>query len=133
MIDVMKRIFVVDDDPQVFKIIKTMLSHAPLDLCHYPNGQACWDALQQQDAPDLIILDIMMPQLSGITLCQRIRETPDLKKIKVLMLSAKDSQKDRLAGLSDGADDYVTKPFHIATLAHKIQYMLYNNDRLAQA
>ena len=120
-----KRVFIVDDDPQVFKIIETVFRHSPLELIPYPNGLACWEALQQQSQmPDLIVMDIMMPHLSGIGLCQKIKADNQFDGIKLLMLSAKDSQRDRLAGLCDGADDYVTKPFHIATLAHKIQYML---------
>jgi two-component system alkaline phosphatase synthesis response regulator PhoP len=120
----MKTVFIVDDDPQVFEIIKTMLGKTDLSLRHFENGQTCWDVLQNGDKPDLIVLDIMMPQLSGMALCQKIKKSEPLNKIKILMLSAKDSQKDRLAGLIDGADDYVTKPFHIASLSHKIQYML---------
>jgi two-component system phosphate regulon response regulator PhoB len=77
----------------------------------------------QADPPDLVILDIMMPGMSGIEVCREIRKIRPQENIQVLMLSAKDSQSDRRRALEYGADDYVTKPFHIASLARKIEYM----------
>jgi DNA-binding response OmpR family regulator len=74
-------------------------------------------------APQLVILDIMMPGLSGIDVCQQLRKDYPDRKFQVLMLSVKDSQADRRRALEYGADDYVTKPFHIASLARKIEYI----------
>lgn len=99
-----------------------MLTGPAYDVRMVSNGDL---ALQEVQAnpPDLVILDIMMPGMSGIEVCREIRNLKPVLPIQVLMLSAKDSQADRRRALEYGADDYVTKPFHIASLARKIEYM----------
>lgn len=118
-----KKILIVDDDPQVHKMLETVLTPKNYNLTFAENGRSAWEKIQI-NRPDLMVLDIMMPEMSGIELCQKVRAVPELKGILILMLSAKDSQSDRITGLKDGADDYVTKPFHVATLVNKIEYML---------
>ncbi len=118
-----KKILIVDDDPQVHKMLETVLTPKNYNLTFAENGRSAWEKMQIH-RPDLMVLDIMMPEMSGIELCQKVRAAPEFKGILILMLSAKDSQSDRLVGLKDGADDYVTKPFHVATLVNKIEYML---------
>lgn len=117
-----KKVLIVDDDPQVRKILERMLAGLEYEVISTADGQAALEAISQV-YPDLIILDIMMPGMSGIEVCRRIRQDFPKKGIQVLMLSAKDSQADRRRALEYGADDFVTKPFHIASLARKIQYM----------
>ncbi len=118
-----RKILIVDDEPQVQKLLETVLVPKNYQLMSASNGL---DALRQMNnsKPDLVILDIMMPEMSGIELCQKIKAEPQYQDVLVLMVSAKDSQNDRLAGLSYGADDYVTKPFRVSTLVNKIDYML---------
>lgn len=118
-----KKILIVDDDPQIRKILERMLTGELYELSQAADGEIAF-RMVQADPPDLVILDIMMPGMSGIEVCRKIREQDPAKHIHVLMLSAKDSQSDRRRALEYGADDYVTKPFHIASLARKIQYML---------
>ncbi|MBI2339283.1 MAG: response regulator [Deltaproteobacteria bacterium] len=118
-----KKILIVDDDPQVHKMLATVLAPRHYTLDSAEDGPRAWEKIQS-DRPDLIILDIMMPEMSGIELCEKIRADASLKDTLILMLSAKDTQNDRLKGLQYGADDYVTKPFHVATLVHKIEHML---------
>lgn len=118
-----KKILIVDDDPQVHRILETVLASKSYQIMKAPDGTLAWETICTQ-RPDLVVLDIMMPGLSGIEVCQKIRREPELSSTLVLMLSAKDSQDDRLHGLQYGADDYVTKPFHVATLVNKIDYML---------
>ena len=74
--------------------------------------------------PQLIVLDIMMPKVSGIEVCNYVKGTPELQDILILILSAKDAQIDRIEGLTHGADDYVAKPFHMKHLVRKIEHML---------
>jgi two-component system alkaline phosphatase synthesis response regulator PhoP len=74
--------------------------------------------------PDLIILDIMMPKVSGIEVCNRLKGDPATKDILILIVSARDAQADRIEGLTHGADDYVSKPFHLRSLVRKIEHML---------
>ncbi len=123
MENAVKKILIIDDDPQVHKLLGTLLTPKKYQLFFASDGRDGFEQIQKQK-PDLIVLDIMMPEMSGIELCRKIREDENLKKILVLMLSAKDSQSDRITGLKYGADDYVTKPFHVSTLVNKIEYML---------
>lgn len=117
-----KKILIVDDDPQVHKILSTVLTkNYDVDLAADATQALSKMAVSK---PDLIILDIMMPDMSGIELCQKIRNESHAKGPLILMLSAKDTQADRIKGLQYGADDYVTKPFHVSTLVHKIEHML---------
>lgn len=74
--------------------------------------------------PDLIILDIMMPKVSGIEVCNKLKADPSTKDILILIVSARDAQADRIEGLTHGADDYVSKPFHLRSLVRKIEHML---------
>jgi Response regulators consisting of a CheY-like receiver domain and a winged-helix DNA-binding domain len=122
-----RKVLIVDDDPQIRKILERMLLGPDYELRQAADGHAALQ-LVQEDPPDLVILDIMMPGMSGIDVCRKIREQSSAKDIHVLMLSAKDSQADRRRALEYGADDYVTKPFHIASLARKIQHMLEKAD-----
>ena len=77
-----------------------------------------------ESPPDLILLDIMMPRISGIEVCNRVKSAPETRDILVLIVSARDSQADRIDGLTHGADDYVSKPFHLRSLVRKIEHML---------
>ncbi len=117
-----KKVLIVDDDPQIRKILERLLQGAEYDLQLAEDGKSALSAIASFH-PQLVILDIMMPGMSGIEVCRQIRtEFPD-EAIQILMLSAKDSQSDRRQALEFGADDYVTKPFHIASLARKIEYI----------
>ncbi|MCE9624884.1 MAG: response regulator [Deltaproteobacteria bacterium] len=121
-VGIKRKVLVVDDDPQIRKILERMLVGLHYEVRSVVDG---FSALSQVEAdpPDLVILDIMMPGMSGIEVCRQIRELHPEHPIQVLMLSAKDSQSDRRRALEYGANDYVTKPFHIASLVRKIQYM----------
>lgn len=123
------KIFIVDDDPQVHKMLLTVLLPKKFDVKVAPNAIEALEKINHF-APHLIILDIMMPGMSGIELCQKIRSDKNLKNVLILMLSAKDTQNDRLKGLQYGADDYVTKPFHVSTLVNKIEHMLAKKNPL---
>ena len=116
------KVLVVDDDPQIRKILERILDSKHYHVMTASEGNSAL-ARFKEFSPHLVILDIMMPGVSGIEVCQQLRkEYPD-RKFQVLMLSAKDSQADRRRALEYGADDYVTKPFHIASLARKIEYI----------
>ncbi|MCC6273988.1 MAG: response regulator [Deltaproteobacteria bacterium] len=117
-----RKVLVVDDDPQIRKILERMLIGPSYDVRTAVDGLTALSQVRE-DPPDLVILDIMMPGMSGIEVCRQIRESNPEHPIQVLMLSAKDSQADRRRALEYGANDYVTKPFHIASLVRKIQYM----------
>ena len=117
------KIVIIDDDPAVHKMLATVLVHRNFKIISVIVPGQAWETLSHEK-PDLAILDIMMPGMSGVDLCRKIREDNNLKDILIVMLSAKDSQNDRLMGLQYGADDYVTKPFHITTLVNKLEHMI---------
>ncbi|MBI2091478.1 MAG: response regulator [Deltaproteobacteria bacterium] len=120
-------ILIVDDDPQVHKIIAKML---PLEGYSVRSAYSADEALTSvaRAKPDLIILDIMMPKVSGIEVCNKIKGNPETKDIMILILSAKDAQADRIEGLTHGADEYISKPFHMRHLMRKIEHMLAGKD-----
>jgi len=120
---VRKKILIVDDDPQVHKMLGTVLIPKNYELDSAMDASRAWEKVNA-DKPDLIILDIMMPGMSGIEFCQKIKSDENLKTVLILMVSAKDSQNDRLKGLQYGAEDYVVKPFHVTTLVNKIGHLL---------
>lgn len=114
---------IVDDDPQIHKLISKML---PIETYSVRSAYSANDAIDgiARAKPDILILDIMMPKISGMEVCDRLKSDPSTKDIPILILSAKDTQVDRLEGLTHGADDYISKPFHMRHLIRKIEHML---------
>ena len=117
-----KKILIADDDTLIHDIISTVLSADEYEIIHAYNGL---ETLERVDSelPDLVVLDIMMPFKDGRDVCQDIRKNPKTADIKILMLSARDNQSDRILGLEIGADDYMIKPFSPYHLASKIKKM----------
>ena len=107
----MKRILIVEDQPDIRKLIRMTLEFGEYELLEADNGV---DGLNTAIAarPDLVLLDVMMPgELDGFQVCERIKSRPDLKHIKVVMLTARGQQTDLNAGDKAGANAYLTKPF----------------------
>ena len=117
------KILIVDDDPTVHKLITKKLSPAQYAIESVFDAPTAIDEIGKLQ-PDLVILDLMMPKVSGIEVCRSIKTNPETKDTLVLILSAKESQDDRIKGLEFGADEYISKPFHLASLTRKIEYML---------
>jgi two-component system alkaline phosphatase synthesis response regulator PhoP len=108
-----KRILIADDEAFIRILLRqTMesLVDAGVELLSTGNGQEAWELIQSE-RPDLVILDVMMPGLSGHEICQRIKSEPRLSDIHVMMLTARGQQADRLRSIETGANEYVTKPF----------------------
>ncbi|MBI4237746.1 MAG: response regulator [Deltaproteobacteria bacterium] len=117
------QILIVDDDPQLHKLLGKMLPEPQYRLASAFSAAEAYDQIAREP-PHLVILDIMMPKVSGIEVCNYIKGNPALQQIRILILSAKDTQMDRIDGLTHGADDYVAKPFHVRHLVRKIEHML---------
>ncbi len=114
------KILIVDDEALLVKGIRFNLQNEGYDvICGY-NGVEAVEMAQSQH-PDLIILDVMMPQMDGLTACARIRE---FSNVPIILLTAKTQDMDKLLGFEQGADDYITKPFNILELKARVRALL---------
>jgi two-component system response regulator RegX3 len=113
-------ILVVDDDPGVLDVVSFMLRKEGFDVDEQRDGQAALDAARAHPY-DIVILDVMLPELSGTDVCRALRAESD---VPILMLTARDAELDRVLGLELGADDYVTKPFSTAELLSRVRAIL---------
>ncbi len=112
---------IVEDDPVSRRVLESCLREWDYRVTALDNGLDAWSLLQQQDAPQLVILDWMMPGLDGIELCHRIRSNKTGAYKYVLLLTAKGRKQDVIAGLDAGADDYLTKPFDVNELRARVR------------
>jgi len=115
--------FVVDDEPAMLDIMTFALETQGFRCESFRSAEAAWVSLTRT-RPDLVVLDVMLPGMSGITLCSRIRATSD---VPVMLVTAKGEPRDRIAGLEADADDYVVKPFHPRELALRAQRLVRRN------
>ena len=118
-----KKILIADDEPNIVAALEFLLQRSGYEVHVAHNGD---EALKLVEAthPDLVLLDVMMPQKSGYEVCMRIRERADWRHIKIIMLSAKGRDAEVSKGLSMGADIYVTKPFSTRELMDRIRDLL---------
>lgn len=116
----MATILIVEDEKKIARFLELELKHEGYDVLTAFDGRSGLDTAMEKD-PDLLILDLMLPELSGIEVCRRLRHTSDLP---IIMLTAKDDVSDKVMGLDMGADDYVTKPFAIEELLARIRVAL---------
>jgi len=115
-----ERILVVEDEKDVREMIRLNLKAAGFDVVEASNGAEAL-ALAKNDPPKVIILDLMMPEMSGIEFCRALRRNPATSRIPVLMLTAKSTEEDKVVGFEVGADDYVTKPFSPRELVLRVR------------
>ena len=114
------KILVVDDEALLVKGIRFNLQNEGYDIITGSNGLEAVQLVQSQN-PDLVVLDVMMPEMDGLTACSKIREFSD---IPIIMLTAKTDDMDKLIGFDHGVDDYLTKPFNILELKARIRALL---------
>ena len=114
------KILVVDDEELLVKGIRFNLQNEGYEIFTGSNGVEAVE-MAKQNAPDLIILDVMMPEMDGMTACARIRE---FSNVPIILLTAKTDDMDKLMGFENGADDYVTKPFNILELKARVRALL---------
>ncbi len=120
-----KRVLVVDDEPSILLSLEFLMEQEGYVVHTATDGDEALTAIQEQ-LPDLILLDVMMPKRDGFEVCQVIRTNPEWKEIKIIMLTAKGREVDQEKGLALGADDYVTKPFATQELVIKVRTILEN-------
>ena len=121
------RILVVDDNPTNIKIVQTRLAGEGYEIVTAADGEQALAAALEL-TPDLILLDVMMPKLDGLEVCRRLRATPGLPLMPVILLTAMTDTKDVIAGLEAGADEYVTKPIDHRALVARVRSMLRLKD-----
>jgi two-component system alkaline phosphatase synthesis response regulator PhoP len=122
-----KRILVVDDEIYIVHILEFSLTMEGYSVLTASNGEEALHVIEQE-RPDLVVLDIMMPKLDGFEVCRRLRQDEQFRSLPVILLSAKGRPVDRDAGLDAGADDYITKPFSPRKLLEKIRELLETQD-----
>jgi DNA-binding response OmpR family regulator len=120
---VSKKILIADDEPNIVSALEFLLQRNGYEVHIARNGEEALKLVEDCN-PDLVLLDVMMPQKSGYEVCTRIRERTDWRNIKIIMLSAKGRDAEVNKGLSMGADHYITKPFSTQELVAKINSLL---------
>jgi len=119
--DNVKKILVVEDQTDIGSLIKLNLESLNFDVVHCESGSEGYDLARSQQF-DALVLDIMLPGMNGLDICQKLRESAD--HTPILMLTAKKSEADRVVGLEVGADDYLTKPFSVRELQARVKALL---------
>jgi DNA-binding response OmpR family regulator len=123
----MKKILLIEDDTDLFSLLKYNLEKEGFSLTGLQTGRGALE-LCRQVRPDLILLDIMLPDSDGLDICKRIRQDPDLAATPVIFLTARASETDRIVGLELGANDYVVKPFFVRELIARIKLQFRAQD-----
>ena len=114
------RIFIVEDEHRIARFLQMELEHEGFQTATEENGRRAFERIIQEKY-DLVLLDIMLPEMDGLTICRQVRE---LSEVPIIMLTAKDEVEDKVNGLDIGADDYITKPFAIQELFARIRAAL---------
>jgi phosphoserine phosphatase RsbU/P len=115
------RILIAEDDPVSRLVLTTNLGNWGHEVVTVVNGMDAWRASQKEDAPRLVILDWMMPEMEGPEVCRRIREVPAAIPPYIILLTARQGAKEVVEGMQAGADDYLTKPYHRDELRVRVQ------------
>ena len=124
------RILVVDDEPAIVDVLVYNLQKENFEVTSASDGR---EAIQkcQTAPPDLMILDLMLPQVDGLQVCRRLRGDPRTQGIRILMLTAKGDETDEIVGFNMGADDFVAKPFRVKPLIERVKALLRRRDTAA--
>jgi two-component system phosphate regulon response regulator PhoB len=116
-------VLVIEDDDSLREILSHNLRREGYDVVGEADGQTGYERALR-DLPDLIVLDLMLPRMSGVEICRELRAARATKHVPVIMLTAKNDEADQIAGFSVGADDYVTKPFSVKVLLERVRVAL---------
>ncbi len=117
------KILIVDDEKDIQRLVSSSLKRAGFDTIASRDGRKAID-MARREAPDLMILDLMLPTVSGIEVCRTLKAEPATAKLPIIILSARHEEIDRVVGFELGADDYVTKPFSPRELVLRVQALL---------
>lgn len=119
----MSTIYIVEDDRNISEIESFSLKNSGYDVAVYENAGEFYEALRER-VPSLVLLDIMLPDESGLSIVEKLRKDPVMKKIPIILVTAKATEIDKVKGLDMGADDYLTKPFGVMELISRVKALL---------
>jgi two-component system alkaline phosphatase synthesis response regulator PhoP len=122
-----QKILVIEDEPDIRKLLQYNLAQERFKVLEAEDGEQALKILQR-DKPHLIILDLMLPGLSGLELCKILRDRPDTSQLPILMLTAKAGEADKVVGLEMGADDYLAKPFSPREMVARVRAILRRSE-----
>ena len=117
------RVLIADDEPNQLELLSFNLTEAGFDVLRASNGQEAL-TIAREEMPDILIVDWMMPLMSGVDVCRQLRADIDTRHLPIIMLSARGEEGDRTLGLDNGADDYMSKPFSPRELVSRIKALL---------
>mgnify|MGYP001232379819 FL=1 len=121
--DAAKSILVVEDEDNIAPALEHLMRREGYRLTRVANGAEAMPAITR-DHPDLVLLDVMLPEVSGYEICQSVRLDPALAGVKILMMTARGNQMERRKGLALGADGFISKPFDVADLKAEVKRLL---------
>ena len=123
-----KKIIIADDERDIVELVAYNLEREGFSVLKAFDGRGAWEMVRKEK-PDLVILDLMMPEVPGMEVCRMIRSHPETAAIPIIMLTAKSEPLDRILGLEIGADDYLTKPFHVRELVARVRAVLRRSEQ----
>ncbi len=123
----MEKIYVVEDDRNIQEIEVYALNNSGFEVKGFDTAKAFFEALEEE-VPALVLLDIMLPDEDGLTVLHKIRSGKDTQRLPVIMVTAKTTELDKVKGLDNGADDYITKPFGIMELISRVKALLRRSE-----
>jgi DNA-binding response OmpR family regulator len=116
-------VLIIDDEPNIITSLEFLMKKEGYEVCVAEDGEEALRTIEQHP-PDLVLLDVMMPNLDGFGLLEKIRSNSTLKDVRVILLTAKGRDVEREKGLALGADEYITKPFSTRELTRTVQQLL---------
>ena len=123
-----KWIYYVEDDTSIRELVLYALKTAEFQVMGFENAASFYKRMKEQQ-PDLILLDIMLPDEDGVSILKKLKSRPDTENIPVIMMTAKSSEYDKVLGLDSGADDYITQPFGVMELISRVKAVIRRSDR----
>jgi phosphate regulon transcriptional regulator PhoB len=122
-----KKILIADDEKDIVELVAYNLEQEGFAVLKAYDGRQAWNAIQAQ-RPDLVLLDLMMPEIPGMEVCRMVRRQVSTTSLPVIMLTAKSDPIDKILGLEVGADDYIAKPFHVRELIARVRAVLRRSE-----
>ncbi|NBY67486.1 MAG: DNA-binding response regulator, partial [Betaproteobacteria bacterium] len=116
-------VLIVEDEKEIAELVELHLKRAGIDTTIMRSGRTALESIKKS-VPDAVVLDLMLPDVDGLEVCRRIRQTHDQRAMPIIMVTAKGDESDIVAGIELGADDYITKPFSPRVLVARVQSAL---------